>query len=212
VLASAAVFGIEAWREWIAFLPGFSAGVVGFADEFFPKMASLAPALYRAGLPIGAALAVQSVLAAGTLLLVWIVFRRHPNSREAAALLLLAPFLTTPYAYAYDLPAAAVAIVWLVLTKLSTGASLAERIALTLGWLVPLVAIFPPPPLFAPAVPLVLIGVTLVAARAALSEPGASRSPLPPLAGEGPDGGMRRDERRSLSSPHLPPSQAGEGR
>jgi alpha-1,2-mannosyltransferase len=168
VLASVALFGVGAWIEWIGFLPRFSSGVVEFADIFFPRMASVTPALLRVGLPPAAAFAVQAIVALTALAAVWLAYRRAPESRAAGAVLLAAPFLVTPYAYAYDLPAAAVAVAWLAIGKMRDGASLIERAVLTLGWLVPLAGMFPLPDPLAPAVPLVLAGLLAVAAGEAL--------------------------------------------
>ena len=164
-LASLAVFGMRAWEDWLAFLPYFSKTVLAHGDEFFAKMSSLTPALLRIGMPFPATMAVQFLAAAVVLAVLWLAFRRGAHGPAAGALLLTAPFLVTPYAYSYDLPLVAVAVLWLGGQLLERGASAAERIALTLAWTAPLAAMFPLPPLLAPAVPLALGACFAVAAR-----------------------------------------------
>ena len=183
-LASLAVFGVRAWQDWLAFLPFFSKTVLAHGDEFFAKMSSLTPALLRIGVPFPATMAVQFVVAAAVLVALWLAFRRGARGSAAGAMLLAAPFLVTPYAYSYDLPLVAVAVLWLGGELFERGARPAERIALTLGWIAPLAAMFPLPPALAPAVPLALGACFAVAARRCLTarRSGADGMPVAVLA------------------------------
>jgi hypothetical protein len=176
-LLSLAVFGLQPWLDWLAFLPRFSATVFSHGDEFFSKMSSLTPALLRFGLPWSVTMVLQILTAAGVLVIIWLGFRRAPQGAAASALLLAAPFLVTPYAYSYDLPLVTVAVLWLGLDLLARGAQPAERIALALAWIAPLAAMFPLPPAVAPAVPLSLLAFFIVAARRCLTVVADRRQP-----------------------------------
>ena len=168
LLASLAVFGVQPWLDWLAFLPYFSATVLAHGDEFFSKMSSLTPALLRFGLPLPVTMAAQFLTAAGVLVTIWLAFRRPRRGVAADALLLAAPFLITPYAYSYDLPLLTVAVLWLGMDLARRGARPVERIALALAWVAPLPAMFPLPPVIAPAVPIALLAFFVVAARRCL--------------------------------------------
>lgn len=165
LLASLLVFGADIWIDWLNFLPRFSAAVLTHGDEFFAKMASLTPALLRFGVPLPLTTAAQFVSAAAVLATLWLAFRRSARSVAAGALLLVAPFLVTPYAYSYDLPLAAVGVLWLGTDLARRGALPVERIVLALAWIAPLAAMFPLPWETAPAVPLALAAFFAVAAR-----------------------------------------------
>jgi alpha-1,2-mannosyltransferase len=175
-LASVAVFGIGPWLDWLAFMPGFSERVLANGDVLFWKMASLAPALLRVGLPFPVAMAAQIAVGLAAIVVLWIVFRRAAARPAAGALLLVIPFLVTPYSYAYDVPSTAIAVAWLVAEGARRGARLAERIVLAAAWLAPLAAIFELPPALAPVVPLAYIALEALAAARAL-RPGPGGAP-----------------------------------
>ncbi len=178
LLISLAVFGIDGWTDWLAFLPRFSTTVLAHGDEFFAKMSSLTPALLRFGVPLPVTTAVQFIAAVSVLAILWRIFRRPVRGAAAGSLLLVVPFLVTPYAYSYDLPLVAVAVLWLGVDLLGRGATSVERIVLALAWIAPLAAMFPLPPAMAPAVPLSLVAFFAVAARRCFAAEGvAANSP-----------------------------------
>ena len=179
--ASLLAFGVAAWADWLGFMSRFSPSVLTALDRL-PKMSSLTPALLRLGVSSDTALALQGLLSVLAIILVWVVWRRSSERAAAAAVLIGASFLVTPYAFFYDLPPLAVAVVWLCIEIARRGdADNLERLVLALAWVLPLLNLFSDklaiPPL-APVAPLVLSAFTVLAARRALASASRRSAPL----------------------------------
>lgn len=102
-LASMAVHGPEPWIAFLASLTRF--GVFAFADTNATayKLQSAFGFLRALGIPVTAALVVQSVLALSLAALTWHVWRSRTAHDVKAGLLLTSAVLATPYAFHYDL-------------------------------------------------------------------------------------------------------------
>jgi hypothetical protein len=114
VLSAAAtvIFGTAVWAAWLTSLPGFVA-IHDATGGAVRHMTTVGVDLRRAGLPgpiAAAGQAIAALIAAG---LVWRCFRRG-DRRLAIAALLVGTLLATPYAYIYDLPILAAAVVIVV--------------------------------------------------------------------------------------------------
>ena len=80
-----------------------------------------------------------AAIALGAALVVWRCFRDGPGPLAGAALL-VATFLATPYAFVYDLPVLAAAVVWVIAERHEAGDTfgLGEMVVLMLGVLFPI--------------------------------------------------------------------------
>lgn len=110
VVASGLVFGWGAWGGFVDSLSGHAAAIDAAVNP--RHKATVAAVLEQFGVGRGLGYAVQGVVALGVAGLVWGVWRRGVTE-AAGAVLLVAGFLATPYAFQYDLPAVAAAGVML---------------------------------------------------------------------------------------------------
>jgi alpha-1,2-mannosyltransferase len=135
VALSALAFGWETWPLFLESVTGHAAAIDGWVSDY--RRATLAANLTLAGLPRGIAYVVQWGLAAAMAALVWRSFRRGISSARIA-LLIVAGYAATPYAFLYDLPMLAAAV--LILAR---GRNLPWREAaiLAAGLLFPLAAV-----------------------------------------------------------------------
>ncbi len=139
VLVSAAAFGWEPWRLFLEGLASHAGSIDDSVGEY--RKATLSANLVLAGMPRPAAYAVQAAAGAAMAVLVWRVWRRGV-SPAAIALLIVAGFLATPYAFFYDLPMLTPAILMLARTPSGRPRRLAwpEAAAIGTGLLFPITA------------------------------------------------------------------------
>ncbi len=118
VLSAAAtmIFGTAIWAAWLTSLPGFVA-IHDATGGAVRHMTTVGMDLRRAGAPGPIAAAGQVIAAVVAAGLVWRCFRRG-DRRLAIAALLVATLLATPYAYVYDLPILAAAVMIVVGNRL----------------------------------------------------------------------------------------------
>lgn len=108
VAASALLFGAGLWKGFLFATSGYQLGLVGKADSMFVlMMPTWAPALVAWGLPLGAALVVQGMIAAVVVALLW--WRLPDQPVRVGALGAIATFIVLPYGFNYDLPAVGLA-------------------------------------------------------------------------------------------------------
>jgi hypothetical protein len=150
VLLTSILFGAAVWPGWAAALPGFSHQFATESSEIVHLMPTVLAALLQQGVAPRAAQLAQWVTAAVAAAVVWSLFRSGPRQLAGAGLL-VASFLATPYAFVYDMPIVATAVIWFVAERhraedaLGTG----EVVVLMLAMLAPitLAAVGPPFPL-----------------------------------------------------------------
>lgn len=127
VLLPMLLIGPDIWRAFAAGIHNTASLLQG---NFYPfrRMVSLYSALRSAGLPTGAALAGQAMMAVAALVAIVVAQRRLPATEAlgSAALLSLA---FSPYAYDYDVPVMAVGLA-VLLPALRARGSAGERSAL----------------------------------------------------------------------------------
>lgn len=138
VALSAALFGLGAWRGFLADLP--------FARSLLDNP-GIAPALwastYRLMLQVGAghraAVLVQGGLTVGACITLVLACRRRPDA--ITGLLPAAALLATPYLFSYDLPLLAVPMAWIVLDARRRGFLPWEKAGLACVYLAPMLTL-----------------------------------------------------------------------
>jgi hypothetical protein len=121
-LAATAAFGTAIWPAWLAALPAFSQRFAAENGAVLHLMPTVSAALLLAGVPSGAAQAAQAAVGLAAAAAVWALFRRGPRPLAGAGLL-VAALLATPYAFVYDMPIVATAVIWLAIERQRAGAS-----------------------------------------------------------------------------------------
>jgi len=107
VVLSALAFGWETWPLFLATVTGHAGAIDGWVSDY--RRATIVANLTLAGVPRDLAYGVQWALAAAMAVLVWAAFRRGVTP-ERIALLIAAGCVATPYAFLYDLPMLAAAV------------------------------------------------------------------------------------------------------
>jgi hypothetical protein len=117
------LFGAAIWPDWLAAMPAFSRQFAAESSEILHLMPTTLAALLQLGAPPALAQAAQWAAAIATAVIVWLLFRRGPTLLGGAGLL-LAALLATPYAFVYDMPLVATAMVWFVAERQRAGEAL----------------------------------------------------------------------------------------
>jgi hypothetical protein len=163
-LASLAIFGVDLWQAF--FVAAREGAAVPAADATFEsikvQMVSVLAAARIAGLPSSLAQALQLGIAAFSIGIVWMSFRRFGPSEARTALLASAIFLVSPYTLNYDLLLLMPAVVALFRIGVAQGFYPGERLIHPLLWLAPTLVIV----LNTRGVPLVPLVIALFAAVA----------------------------------------------
>ena len=162
VVLSALIFGVELWRDYFDYVLPFQRIVAEQGTGVFLRMMPTGFALGRlAGLDASTAMLVQtpfSLLALG--LVIW-TFRKPSAALELeTALLLVAVFLFSPYAFNYDM-LALVPSLYLVFSRQTGDVPVLSRFNLVMG----AVLYLPLITFFAPLGPVILAAVGLLLAQ-----------------------------------------------
>ncbi len=113
MLATAAAFGWSVWVTWLHDLPSIAITISTNLLVLCPLMVTVTSNLVVFGLTPDQAHLVQIVASLGAVIVIWHCFRRGTNMLGAAAVA-VATFLTTPYAFAYDMPILTAAVIVIV--------------------------------------------------------------------------------------------------
>ena len=135
--ASVLLFGSGVW---IAFLhnASFNVVVLETGAGFWPRMPTAFAAVRLLGGSVTLAWWAQGLCALAAALVVVRVWRSAASTPVKGAALIFATFLTTPYAWDYDLIAVTFAVAWMVNEARVTGFAPFEKIALALAVALPL--------------------------------------------------------------------------
>jgi Glycosyltransferase family 87 len=114
------LFGGAIWPSWAASLPVFSRQFAAESGEIMHLMPTILVALLQLGVPPMPAQLVQWAATAAAAALLWNLFRSGPRDLAGAGLL-VATFLATPYAFVYDMPVVATAVIWVVAERQRAG-------------------------------------------------------------------------------------------
>lgn len=172
VAGSLVAFGFSAWQTWLKALPGFSRTLDAEWNTLGWLMPTITASLRSAGASPPVFTAVQLAVAAVVVLILLALFHRSrdlpaPTALDAAALQ-VGVFLTTPYAFLYDMPMVSAAAVTLAIARMAPGQDWrpGERVLALAGFCLPLM-IFSGLFKTIPIGPIVLIPLFAVMARAA---------------------------------------------
>ena len=119
ILISLIVFGFSTWKAFLDNIP-FATNLLN-CDNFWDKM----PTIFAATRQIGADLVVAEVIQIAvsliaTVIVAWIWWKGASLTLRGSSLI-LATFLTTPYAFVYDLSLIAIPFAWLGWEEISKG-------------------------------------------------------------------------------------------
>ena len=138
-LGTSLAFGAAAWPAWLDTMQHYAGIFAAQGSEITHLMPTVTAALTGVGMPPDIAQWVQAIAALGAALAVWRCFRDGPGPLAGAALL-VATFLATPYAFVYDLPVVAAAVLWVIAARHDAGGTfgLGEMVVLMLAMLFPI--------------------------------------------------------------------------
>jgi hypothetical protein len=122
-LLTSILFGTAIWPGWAASLPGFSRQFAAENSEIVHLMPTVLAALLQQGVAPAAAQLAQWAATAAVAVIVWTLFRSGPRQLASAGLL-VASLLATPYAFVYDMPIVATAVIWFVAERHRAGDAL----------------------------------------------------------------------------------------
>jgi hypothetical protein len=123
VIATSLLFGGGVWTSWSTALPAFARQHAAEDAEILHLMPTILVALVRLGVAPAAAQLGQWTGTAAAVVVIWLLFR-FAQPRLAIAGLLTATFLATPYAFVYDMPIVATAVIWFVVERHRAGDAL----------------------------------------------------------------------------------------
>jgi hypothetical protein len=123
VVATSVLFGAAIWPSWLASLPAFSRQFAAESSTVLHLMPTVLVALLQLGAVPAMAQPAQWAATATVAAILWSLFRSGPQELAGAGLL-VAAFLATPYAFVYDMPGLATAVIWVVAERHRTGDAL----------------------------------------------------------------------------------------
>lgn len=122
-VATSLLFGGAIWPDWVASMPAFSRQFAAESTTIRHLMPTILVALLQLGVAPTAAQLAQCAATAASAAIVWILFRSGPQQLAGAGLL-VAAFLATPYAFVYDMPVLATAVIWVIAERQRAGDAL----------------------------------------------------------------------------------------
>jgi hypothetical protein len=134
---SALLFGPHIWTAFLHNAP-INVWVLQTGTGFWPRMPTPFATVMQLGGGLTAAYGAQILSAVAAAAITLMVWRGPAPVRVKGAVLVLATFLTTPYAWDYDLVAVSFAVAWLVAEARETGFRPFEKFALALAIALPL--------------------------------------------------------------------------
>jgi hypothetical protein len=120
VILTTLLFGGAIWPAWAAAFLSFSHHFPTASGRITHLMPTIFAAIMRLGAVPATALLVQYAGTAVAAALVWVLFRSGPQPLAVAGLL-VATLLATPYAFVYDMPIIASAVIWVVAERHRAG-------------------------------------------------------------------------------------------
>lgn len=177
---SIAALGREAWTAFAGFLPTFNQVVVEHGGYLWTGMPTVFAMSRVVGLPVGAAYAVQAVVALPAVAAMMFLWLRGARYGLRAAALVVTTLLIQPYFMFYDLCWLVVPIVLLLRDGKTAALDRIEWTILLAAWLLPLQAVFAVYFKFpCQLAPLVLIALLAMIVRRHLMSPGDASAVLP---------------------------------
>jgi len=116
VVVTSLLFGASVWSSWSTALPAFARQHAAEDAEILHLMPTILVALVQLGVAPATAQLAQWAGTAAAAAIIWTLFRSGPQQLAGAGLL-VATFLATPYAFVYDMPIVATAVIWFVVAR-----------------------------------------------------------------------------------------------
>jgi hypothetical protein len=117
---SAAIFGVDAWRGYLAEVIPYQAFVMReLQGTFLAMLTSIYGMLRNWGFSADIALPLHAVVAIPVAVITIVAFFLGRSDRDRSVLLLVATFVVTPYALTYDLGLLAGALAVLATTRIA---------------------------------------------------------------------------------------------
>ncbi|NMJ42651.1 DUF2029 domain-containing protein [Roseomonas sp. JC162] len=133
------VLGPGIWPAFLARMPDAGAALSDGALAVWKLQSVMAMAL-TLGLPRGAAMGAQAIVAAAVLAAAIVAARRHLGGRAELAVIAAGAPLATPFVLVYDLVVLLVPMVWLLGEARRSGFLPWEKSGIALAWILPLLA------------------------------------------------------------------------
>lgn len=128
VALSILIFGVAPWRTYLASTSGLQLALVAEPNTLFGlMMPTPAPALYALGLAEPVVWALQGLIAAAAIVLLW--WKMPADRHRAGAATAVATFLVLPYGFNYDLTVVGVAALLLLVDAGRSGRRIDAAIA-----------------------------------------------------------------------------------
>jgi hypothetical protein len=139
VIVTSAAFGPDIWVTWISAIPVFWREVAAGGGRYLHLMPTVRSTLLQIGAAPTLVWVAQSATAIAVSCIAWVSFRSGSTPLAGAALM-VATFLATPYAFVYDMPVVATAVLWVIIERHRSGGSfgLGELLVLTLAAIAPM--------------------------------------------------------------------------
>jgi len=166
-------FGQNVWPAYMEAVATFREVTVALDTGFIHLQPTVFAAMRLWGAAPALAYAVQGVVTLGLIAAIWHLFRKSTDRPLQAAAIGFAVLLTTPYAFVYDMPVVTIACIILGWRGFQEGFLPGERLALILGWVLP-ITVMNLNPLHLPVGPAVLLALFALTLRRALKPESAS--------------------------------------
>lgn len=180
-LAAWIAFGTEAWLAFLGAAGGNAGRLLATGQEVSPRIQSVYAFVMRLTGQEALAACLHGAVAlavAAAVLRLWLRRPEGPEEARAAAAIAGA-FLVTPYVWSYDMPAIAMAALFLARAGLRDGFLPAERALIVLACTWPAVTLLQQHPLVGPAAWLLILGLAWRRDRAWRLGAGAARLKMP---------------------------------
>jgi hypothetical protein len=134
------LYGPTVWLSWLAAVPGFAHQIEVEGGGIKRLMPTIVIAVQQLGAPLPLAYMVQWLGVTVTAATVGYLFSRGAD-RLAGAGLMAAVFLVTPYAFIFDMPVVATAVIWFATERYRDGEALdlGEILAIVLALAAPVI-------------------------------------------------------------------------
>ena len=137
MLTAAGAFGVDTLTSWWNSLGLATTFLEVGGTAYWMKMPTVFAFLHLLGVPIGLSYLGHSLVAAGTVGVVWKIWRNSTDAYLRNAALITGTFLVSPYLFEYDLAWLALPMAWMTKVGLEQGWLPWEREILVLVWLLP---------------------------------------------------------------------------
>jgi hypothetical protein len=142
VISSAWVMGIDTWTAYFNNITYISS-VLKNESAIWDRMPTIFSLIRLQGGSVGLAMALQLAMAVGTIILLFLVWRRDYPLPVRGSVLVLGIFLCSPYAFEYDLTLLVLPLAWFAWEKFHKNCTIGDILLFALVWLSPVLSLYP---------------------------------------------------------------------